>query len=357
MKLNERIDAFSKLGKYLRNIIDGEENLSFSSVLVIKKIEALRLLIDDTANFNRWFIPEYVSNMLNEIGKCLDKDSLEKWLAPYKKDIEACKTAKTIAVVMAGNIPAVGFNDFLTVLISGNNILAKLSSDDDKLLPAIAELLIAIAPEFENQIQFTDQTLKNFDAVIATGSNNSSRFFDYYFGKYPHIIRKNRNGVAIITGNESKADFEKLADDVFLYFGLGCRNVSKIFVPEKYDFQEMLPVLEERKSVIENTKYFNNYEYNKAIYLVNGIKHFDTGNLLLTENEQFSSPVSVLYFSYYDSSASLNDLKKKKKDKIQCVVGLENEFIQTIPFGTSQQPELWDYADGVDVMEFLLNEV
>lgn len=354
MKLKERIDTFSKLGAILLSIFDKNENGHSSDECIKEKIESLRLLTGEVVNFNRWFVRENVLFMLGEIGKSLDKESIEKWLLQYRPALETKKTPKTVAVVMAGNIPIVGFNDFLSVLISGNTVLAKLSSDDNKLLPAIADLLIAIEPRFKKQIQFTDQPLKDFDAVIATGSDNSARYFEYYFGKYPHIIRKNRNGLALLRGDESAADFEKLAEDIFLYYGLGCRNVSKIFVPEHYDFQGLLSVLAEKKSVLENTKYFNNYEYNKAIFLVNGVKHFDTGNLLLTENEQFSSSVSVIYYSFYNNIETLKDYLESEKEKIQCIVGLKNEYIQTIPFGTSQKPKLWDYADGVDVMNFLL---
>ena len=256
---------------------------------------------------------------------------------------------------MAGNIPAVGFHDFLSVLITENKLLAKLSTDDDKLIPAISELLISIEPEFKPNIKFTTAPLKSFDAVIATGSNNTSRYFDYYFSAYPHIIRKNRNGIAVISGNESEIELDGLASDIFNYYGLGCRNVSKVFVPENYDFSRLLEVLGKRENVIENHKYFNNYEYNKAIFLVNGRKHFDAGNILLVEDTTIASPISVLNYEFYNNIGEAKKIIEMDADKIQCIVTNNEAFPDRILFGKSQQPELWDYADGVDTVEFLLN--
>lgn len=255
---------------------------------------------------------------------------------------------------MAGNIPAVGFHDFLSVLMSGHKLIARLSSDDDKLLPAIADILVAIEPEFEELITFEGGKLNGFDAVIATGSDNTARYFEYYFGKYPHVIRKNRNGVAVLNGDESKEDLNCLADDIFLYFGLGCRNVSRIFVPLKYDFQKLLSVIEKRNGILENSKYFNNYEYNKAIYLINKTGHFDSANLLLVQNEQIASPVSVLNYEYYSDLHLLEKTLEAREMEIQCVVSNEGRLKKVIPFGSTQQPKLWDYADGVDTMRFLL---
>jgi hypothetical protein len=256
---------------------------------------------------------------------------------------------------MAGNVPLVGFHDLLCVLISGNKLLAKLSSDDNKMLPAIVDLLVQINPGFKDLVKVTDGKMEKFDAVIATGSNNTSRYFDYYFGKYPNIIRKNRNGVAVLTGTESQVELEGLADDIFLYYGLGCRNVSKLYLPKDYDLIKLMQVLEFRKSISENHKYFNNYEYNKAIYLVNGTNHFDAGNLILTENESIASPVSVVFYEFYEDLEKLKNSLSLISDKIQCIVSKETFGKNTVQFGKSQEPALWDYADGVDTMEFLLS--
>jgi hypothetical protein len=255
---------------------------------------------------------------------------------------------------MAGNIPMVGFHDFLTVLIAGDYLKAKLSSDDPKLIPAIAGLLGQIQPEFAERIDFVENQLSGFDAIIATGSNNTARYFDYYFGKYPNIIRKNRNGVAVLTGEESDEDLSALADDIFLYYGLGCRNVSKLFAPENYDFKELLHTLEKRTDITEHHKYFNNYEYNKSIFLLNNTSHLDSGNVLLVEKDAFASPVSVLNFSTYNSFDALNKFLFESKNEVQCIVSVSDKVAGSIPPGTSQSPELWDYADGIDTVRFLL---
>lgn len=349
-----RVSAFVKLGSYLRSL-NSSNQLAVADKNIKEKLDSLEEIIQDLYHFNGWFTEANVRQMLVAMGNSLEEPKLLKWLSNYQPQIEAIKVEKAVAVVLAGNIPAVGFHDFLSVLMSGNKLLAKLSSNDQKLLPAIAELLLAIEPRFESLITFTKETLKNFDAVIATGSNNSSRYFDYYFGKYPHIIRQNRNGVALLSGKETTSDFEGLADDIFSYFGLGCRNVSKIFVPEGYDFSSLLQVFTEKQSIIENSKYFNNYEYNKALFLVNSQPHFDTGNVLLVEEEQIASPVSVVNYEYYQDEQTLKKLFNQNKAQIQCVVSDGGSYGNSILFGKSQQPELWDYADGVDTMQFLLS--
>jgi hypothetical protein len=256
---------------------------------------------------------------------------------------------------MAGNIPMVGLHDFITVLISGNKALVKLSSNDNGLLPYLSEYLIHVAPDFKNFIEFTDERLINFDAVIATGSNNTARYFDYYFGKYPNIIRKNRNSVAVLTGKENEDQLKDLAIDVFRYFGLGCRNVSKLYVPRDYNFDAFFNAVYSWKHVISHNKYMNNYDYNKAVYLMSVDKNLlDNEFLLLKESSDFSSPIAVLFYEYYDSLKDLKQNLSSQDENIQTVVsssGIERE----IPFGSSQSPELWDYADNIDTLEFLIN--
>ena len=353
--IERRTAAFAKLGEILSGLSNKEQVESISDTLLREKITALAGLVDTSQQYNGWFTPEFVSHALVSLGKSLKPEKLEKWVNDYREDLKQVVVPKTVAVIMAGNVPAVGFHDFLSVLISGHKLLAKLSSDDEKLMPAIADVLMEIEPGFKESIDFTDAQLKNFDAVIATGSNNSSRYFDYYFGKYPNIIRRNRNGVAVLTGTETEEELNALADDVFLYYGLGCRNVAKLFVPAGYDFIPLMDVLSTRKEIADNNKYFNNYEYNKAIFMINGTEHFDTGNLLLTENSSFASPVSVLHFTYYQNPDNLKNELLVNHDKIQCVAS-NSEFIQnSIPLGHTQAPELWDYADGVDTLKFLLS--
>ncbi|RLD84538.1 MAG: acyl-CoA reductase [Bacteroidetes bacterium] len=353
--LDKRLEVFECLGKVLIDVGENTPRVEIHEREVVDSCLELNRLATESTHYNGWFDEANVRRMLYSLGKSLQKENLLSWTDKYKAALLQHRDEKIVGVVMAGNIPAVGFHDFLSVLMSGNKLLAKLSSDDNKLLPAIAETLFSIEPGFHKYVQFAEGTMKSFDAVIATGSNNTSRYFDYYFSAYPHIIRKNRNGVAVLTGNETKNDLEGLADDIFFYYGLGCRNVSKIFVPEAYDFTALLRVLESRAEVSENHKYFNNYEYNKAIYLVNGRTHFDTGNILLVEDQAAVSPVSVLHFEYYNNPEELKNVIETDADKIQCLVTGSDLFENRVPFGKTQYPELWDYADGIDTLEFVLS--
>lgn len=343
----ERIDAFAELGSFLSLFI--EPNNSSDS-----QIEAFENLVLGAAHYNGWFLEENVRAAIAGIAKMLEKSSLEKWLSNYK--LPEKSTAKKVGVVMAGNIPLVGFHDFLCVLISGNICVAKLSSDDNRLLKAVAEKLITIEPRFKEHIVFIDGKLENIDAVIATGSNNTSRYFEYYFGKYPHIIRKNRNSVAVLKGDETKEQLALLGNDVFMYFGLGCRNVSKIYVPEDYNFEQFFDAIEDKKKIVFHSKYANNYDYNKAILLVNKLEHFDNGFLLLKKHDALSNPVSCLNYSFYKDMKEVKEELEQRKDEIQCVVSATpDEFNSGVYFGESQSPEVWDYADGVDTMQFLLS--
>lgn len=302
---------------------------------------------------NSWFIPEFIRLAFINYAKSLQAMKLERWLTPYESSWAERSIPRTIGVVMAGNVPLVGFHDFISVLISGNKILAKLSSDDSKLLPFLAKRLTFHYPEIASFIEFTEGRLQGFDAIIATGSNNTARYFEYYFGKYPHIIRKNRNGVAVLTGHEGPEELELLADDVFLYFGMGCRNVSKLFVPEDYDFNLLLKAFEKYNFVVNNNKYGNNFDYYRSIFLINKIDHLDNGCVMLTEDSALASPPSVLYYEKYSDGDQLNLRLKSLSDKIQCLVSVSDMVPGAIPPGNAQQPELWDYADGVDTLEFL----
>ncbi len=345
--------SFVKLGHFLRSF-DGHTPKPAMTEREQEKFVELEQIVRELYRYNGWFVEENVRRMLVSLGVSLQEEEMDAWLNAYQPKLSAKRPVKTIAVIMAGNIPAVGFHDFMTVLISGNKLLAKLSSGDEKLLPALAELLFAIDPELENRVEFASGPLKGFDAVIATGSNNSSRYFRHYFDQYPHIIRKNRNGIAVLTGKETRTELEALADDIFSYYGLGCRNVSKIFVPADYDFSPLLDVLAAREAVTENHKYFNNYEYNKAVFLINGRKHFDTGTVLVAEDRQLSSPVSVLHYEYYGDNSQLRTRLLPESEDIQCIVSSMESWPGIIPFGKSQQPGLADYADGVDTLSFLL---
>ncbi|MCG3167041.1 MAG: hypothetical protein POELPBGB_02824 [Bacteroidia bacterium] len=345
MTTGEKIKSFAELGRYLRLF---EKPLHSTD----QEMEAFENLILGSAHFNGWFVEENVRSALSGIACMLEQDKLGKWLAryPFKEN----ENPKRVGVVMAGNIPMVGFHDFLCVLISGNTCVAKLSSQDNRLLKAVAAKLIAIEPRFKDRIVFEDGKLKNIDAVIATGSNNTSRYFEYYFGKYPHIIRKNRNSVAVLTGNETAEELALLGDDIFMYFGLGCRNVSKLYVPEGYNFDNFFNAIESRKKTVLHAKYANNYDYNKAILLVNKYEHFDNGFLLVKRDDALATPVAQINYSFCNSEAALALELEARKEQIQCIVSSKPGHV---PFGQSQKPELWDYADGIDTMQFLMSSL
>jgi hypothetical protein len=331
MTLEQRIKPFTTLGKRLQEVSEDE----------------LITVIEKAKSENPWFTEANIRLSLRGICNFLDESSLHTWLSGYAFTESQ---PKQVAVVMAGNIPLVGFHDFLCVVISGNAALVKLSSKDSVLIKYVANLLLAIEPAFETKITFTER-LKDFDAVIATGSDNSSRYFDYYFGKYPHIIRRNRTSCAILTGDETETEFQKLGDDVFTYYGLGCRNVAKLFVPEGYNFSPLLDSWEIFKEIGNHHKYCNNYDYQKSIMLVNGVQFLDNGFVMLTASEKVVSPISVIYHEYYSSTEDLQRKIAVVEGKLQCIVGKSTPA--TVPFGRAQYPQLWDYADGVDTMAFL----
>jgi hypothetical protein len=253
---------------------------------------------------------------------------------------------------MAGNIPLVGFHDFLSVLISGHSVLVKQSSNDNHLLPFLAKYLEYVEPIFKRNITFTEEKLTNFDAVIATGSNNTARYFEHYFKDKPSIIRKSRNSCAVITDNVTEQDFENLSEDVFRYFGLGCRSVSKLFVPRGYNFDSFFKGMYQKKDIINNAKYANNYDYNKAVYLMSEFDILENGFLMIKEDASYASPIASIFYEYYDTEENLKIKLQPDKEIIQCVVA--NGFTENeIPFGETQHPKLWDYADGVNTLEFL----
>jgi hypothetical protein len=247
---------------------------------------------------------------------------------------------------MAGNIPLVGFHDFLSVLISGNKVLIKQSSNDNRFLPLIAKYLEHVEPQFKGLIQFTEERLSDFDATIATGSNNTARYFEAYFGKYPNIIRKNRNSIAVLTGNETHEELNQLGEDIFRYFGLGCRSVSKLFVPENYDFDNLFKAIYDYKDLINYIKYRNNYDYNKAVYLMSEFKLLDNGFLMLKEDPSYASPIATLFYEDYEDLDSLKEKLQNDREHIQCIVS--NVIDNAVQFGKTQHPLLTDYADCVD---------
>jgi hypothetical protein len=307
-------------------------------------------LIDLSQSHNGWFTPEQVYFAIQSWAEALTEENLNQWLSNY--DFSNTKP-KTVGLILAGNIPLVGFHDFLSVLISGHKVLVKTSSNDQKLLPFLAHYLISIDSRIKDFITFTDGKLENFDAVIATGSNNTARYFEYYFKDKPSIIRKNRNSVAVLNGNETHEELINLGEDVFRYFGLGCRNVSKLFVPNEYDFQKFFKAIYEYRDIIYYEKYSNNYDYNKAVFLMSNFKLLDNEFLIIKEDISYSSPISSVFYEYYDSIENIQKKITDDADQIQCIVS-SNLIEKSISFGTTQKPKLWDYADNVDTISFLI---
>lgn len=331
----ERIEAFYKLGNLIKSLDE----------------QAKEVLFRRAKNQNSWFTEVSMESALNGLSRLLEKEKLEKWLSKY--DFTKPMIPRKVGILMAGNIPGVGFHDLMCVLISGHKAVPKLSSADSFFSKWLIERLIEGEPKFEEFIQI-EEMLKGMDAYIATGSDNSARYFNYYFGKYPSIIRSNRTSVAVLTGEEQEEDLVNLGRDIFLYFGLGCRNVSKIFVKDVHQLQHFLDVMEQYNWVAINHKYLNNYEYNKSIYLVNSEPHLDNGFLILRESQELVSPIGVLFYEIYDSSKNLIEKLGALESKIQCVVGEPSLIPSAINFGEAQYPEPWDYADKVDTLKFLL---
>jgi hypothetical protein len=345
--LKKNIAVFSRLGEQLQAISTGRVNPETERV------------IEAASATNPWFTRESILASLGAIGQSLTQSNLERWIAPYRAKMNSGKEKKA-GVINAGNIPAVGFHDFLSVLISGNIYEGKNSSDDAHLIPHIASLLKTIEPAFEERIFFVSK-IASPDMVIATGSNNSARYFEYYFGKYPHIIRKNRNGVAVLTGSESSEELLKLADDVFQYFGLGCRNVSKLYLPQGYDLSRLFRTFEKYSNVLLHNRYMNNYTYQRVVMLMNKEKFLENGFVILKESTSLHSPVAVLHYEYYKDVKDVFEKLASIENEIQCIACSDEtrkKFsegeLSLIPLGQTQKPMLWDYADGVDTMEFLL---
>ena len=344
------VPALVKLGSFLREYVAYKTAGGNALKPVSVSFSAFdEVLLRATAE-NAWFTESEILFALHSWGDNLREEDLLAWLERYA--LPAQKPL-TVALIMAGNIPLVGFHDLLSVLVCGHKALVKCSAKDQRLLPFLAQKLIEYDPHLKGYMEFTTGQLGRFDAVIATGSNNTSRYFEYYFADKPHIIRKNRNSVAVLNGNETKADLSGLARDVFRYFGMGCRSVSKLYVPDNYDFSDLFKAFYEFRAVINHHKYANNYDYNKAVYLMSGSKMLDNDFLLLKEDSGFGSPIGTLFYEYYQSEEALKTLLEQNNESIQCLVGHE-AIDGAIPFGKAQKPDLSDYADGVDTVEFLL---
>lgn len=351
MILEDKKKAFIQLGLFLEQFTAQPYQQNNSVLFNDLFFDKMERLMDQLHESNSWFKRSQLEFAFKSWSNALTQENLDKWLAPYDLSNEKLKT---IGLILAGNIPMVGFHDVLSVLISGNKALIKLSSNDELLIPLVLDYLGTIEPELKNRYKITKEKLENFDAVIATGSNNTARYFDYYFGKYPNIIRKNRNSVAVLNGSESKEDLLALGEDIFRYYGLGCRNVSKLFVPKGYNFDAFFEGMFVFKDLINDEKYTNNYDYNKAVYLMSNFNILDNGFLTIKEDTSYASPISSVFYEYYEDLETLKNKINSDNEKIQCVVS--NQLIEnSMPFGSTQNPALWDYADNVDTIKFLLS--
>ena len=332
MTLKERISLFSSLGELIKNSLDAkfEEKIN----------QAIQL--------NPWFTKHHIKTSFDSISQMLEEENLVNWIGSY--NLSETKS-KDVLIITAGNIPIVGFHDLLCVLICGHKAILKISSKDNILMKYIIELLISLDSRIADYIVIVDDIVKNkYDALIATGSDNSSKYFNYYFKDCKSIIRKNRRSVAILNGEETDEDLKQLAKDIFLYFGLGCRNVSKLYLPSGYDTDKLFNAFFDYKDVINHLKYSNNYDYNKTVYLMNSEKLLDNGFVLLKEDKSIQSPVATVFFEYYNNRSELNDFIEENKVLFQCIVSKDD-----IEFGQTQFPKINDYSDQIDTIEFLLS--
>ena len=332
-----RLAAFAALGRRLATLSDAE----------------LADLAARARNRNAWFDLPNVRTALAGVAHLLAEPALTHWAGRYPAEPAA---PRPVGVVMAGNIPLVGFHDLLCVLLSGHTLLAKPSQSDAVLMQWVAGELLAIEPALAERLHLVER-LNAADAFIATGSDNTARYFEFYFKSKPHLIRRNRTSLAILTGRETPAELALLGPDIFQYYGLGCRNVSKLYVPAGYDFVPLLDALQPWHPVLNHHKYQNNYDYNKSILLVNAVPHFDSGFLLLTESAALVSPISVLHYSYYAQEIDLLDQLTDVAAQTQCLVSAGARYPGSVAFGQAQQPGVADYADGIDTMEFLAAEL
>lgn len=350
MTLEHKKNIFVALGTFLSQFSE-VRNLKKESVLnndlfFDRFIDLIKL----SQSHNGWYTNDNVYFAIQSWAEALTVDNLNQWLDAYDfTNVDS----KSVGLILAGNIPLVGFHDFISVLVSGHKVLVKTSSNDQHLLPFLAEYLISIEPKFKNYITFVAGKLEGFDAVVATGSNNTARYFEFYFKDKPSIIRKSRNSVAILNGQETKEQMVALGEDVFRYFGLGCRNVSKIFVPKDYNFDAFFGGMFPYQDVIKYEKYINNYDYNKAVFLMSNFNLLDNEFLIIKEDSSYASPISSVFYEFYENLEDIKIRLHAENEQIQCIVS--NDLIEnSVAFGQAQKPNLWDYADNVDTINFLI---
>jgi hypothetical protein len=338
------IKGFVQLGKLMVSLGEERDWQDFNLGVTKNEYEQLQVVVNRQIAYNGWFTKESVQQSLLALGMQLTEEHLTEWAGAYS----FTEKPKSVALIMAGNIPLVGFHDFLSTLVSGHKVICKLSSEDKSLLPALAEHLVSFVPGLKERIVLTTGRLEGIEAVIATGSDNSLKYFEQYFGKYPHIFRSNRTSLAVFTGNETKEQIEALGSDVFNYFGLGCRNVSHVLFPKGFEISRFFEGVFGYSNVINNNKYGNNYDYNKTVYLMNQSPLLDNNFVLLRETDLLFSPLAMIHYHFYENEQEVIEYIESHKEQIQVVVGEKYT-----PFGDAQRPTLNDYADGVDTMKWL----
>ena len=347
---DKRINAICQLGNKINSLLECyhlESSTEFKDIIIKARIE------------NPWFTEESILTALHNWAAVLNYENVHIWAKNYSEALGNQTKDLKIGVVNAGNIPFVGLHDLLSVLLCGFNYIGKNATGDSLLLPFLTSLLVEIEPLLKGRILFASR-LQGMDAVIATGNNNSSRYFEYYFGKYPHIIRKNRNGVGVLTGDETKTQLAEFGKDIFTYFGLGCRNISKVFVPKNYSFNNFFESILSFHPLLLHSKYMNNFDYNNSVFLLKRISFLQNGFLIIRKENQISSPVSVLHYEEYGNIEELEFKLMENKAQLQCIVTSGKMFISNknleeirVDFGKSQSPFLLDYADGIDTIKFL----
>ena len=336
----KRLHSFQKLSKQITLLL---ENGGFDAAIKQQSME------------NKWFTEENCHFALKALAMMTDEKSCKTFYEKYQQCFKNEHKPQNIAVISSGNIPCAAFHDFFCVLVSGNNYIGKLSSHDRLLLPFISKVLIEIEPKFAEKIAFVEK-LPVYDKIIATGSNNSARYFEYYFKNYPLLLRNNRNSIAILNGNESDEDLGNLSVDVFQYFGLGCRSVSKIFVPKNYNFSRLIEIFQKESKLLSlHNGYMNNYDYNRAIFILNCMPVYDGASFLLLQNSALSSPVSVIYYEEYEKICDLPEKNQALKNDIQCVVSNDYAIENHTAFGKTQYPSLFDYPDKEDILLFCIS--
>ncbi len=346
-----RIETFIKTGEKIARVLraKSQEGLTIAEAALLDEIK-------QSKTKNAWFTEENVRHALEGIAFILKPENFLPWINTYDQLKKSGQNPKTVAVIMAGNLPVVGFHDFMCVLLSGHRFLGKLSSQDKHLPVRVAELVGEAQPAMNNMYSFTEGMVREFDAIIATGSNNSSRYFEYYFGRHPHIIRKNRNSLAILTGQETDDELQALSDDIFLFFGRGCRNVSKVFIPKYFDIKRLIKNFSKWEKLKDHNKFYNNYEYQKAIMLVNQTPHLDSGFSIIKQDANLSSPLAVVHYDTYSDAKELGSYINLQRGNIQCIVSSDPRIVncsKTVLPGKAQSPGPSEFADGVDTIAFL----